>query len=87
MDKSMIAALAGRARLSGLERVDVTLQLVCAREKRVAAAFTAGAGGALHEPPLLREPAETAGRENQAGPGAGAPGGRHLMSAGPALGE
>ena len=57
--------LGGKPPVERLERVDVTLQLVCAREKRVAAEFAAGAEGALHEAPLLREPTEAAGRENR----------------------
>lgn len=36
-----------------------------AREKRVAAAFPGAAAGALQDPPLLREPAQAAARENR----------------------
>lgn len=57
--------LGGKPGVERLERVEVTLQMVCAREKRVAAAYAGSAIGALPEPPLLREPAEAVGRENR----------------------
>jgi hypothetical protein len=55
----------GKSAIDRLERAELALQLVCAREKRVAAEFAGAAEGPLHDPPLLQEPAEAAGRENR----------------------
>lgn len=54
-----------KAAVDRLERVEVSLELVCARAKRLAAVFVGAADGALQDPPLLRELADAAGRENR----------------------
>ena len=47
------------------ERAEISLELVCVREKRIAAEFAGAAEGELHSPPLLQEKMEAEGRENR----------------------